>query len=269
MSGSLPAAPLASSTAMSLGEVSPSTVTRLKLRSVATLNVFCRHLFSTAASVVRKASIVPMFGWIMPLPLAVPPTVTVLPPTSTRTAASLVRVSVVRMASAKPAPSRPRPAATPSIPAEIFAIGRCSPITPVEATATSSSLYSQSLGRERLHLAGVLQPLLPGPGIGVPAVGNYHPHVSAFDGLPCNTERRAFDGVAREDGRRRTLVLGEEEAEIPPPSVPYPAHDPSSDESFRRRYSPRERLYADCCIFIHHRSELSHWYTRCSSGLFK
>jgi hypothetical protein len=124
---------------MSLGEVSPSTVTRLKVRSTTPLKVSCRDSFSTAASVVRKASIVPMFGWIMPLPLAVPPTVTVTPPISTRTAASLVRVSVVRMASAKPAPSRPNSIEAAFIPDEILPIGRCSPITPVEATATSSA----------------------------------------------------------------------------------------------------------------------------------
>jgi hypothetical protein len=135
VSRSFPAAPFASSIATSLGEVSPSTVTRLKVRSVATLKVSCKHPFSTAASVVRKASIVPMFGWIMPLPLAVPPTVTIVPPISTRTAASLVRVSVVKIASAKPAPSRP--SATVSIPDEILPIGRRSPITPVDATATS------------------------------------------------------------------------------------------------------------------------------------
>ena len=108
---------------MSLGEVSPSTVTRLKERSVAWLRVSCRQSGSTAASVVRKASMVPMFGWIMPLPFAVPPTVTVFPSTSTSTAASLVRVSVVRIASANPEPSLPRFLDASTIPASIFSIG--------------------------------------------------------------------------------------------------------------------------------------------------
>jgi hypothetical protein len=76
-----------------------------------------------------------MFVWIMPLPLAVPPTVTVFPPTSTRATASFSRVSVVRMASAKPAwPNSPAAARTP---AEILPIGKRTPMTPVEATATS------------------------------------------------------------------------------------------------------------------------------------
>ena len=51
-----------------------------------------------AQSVVAKHSMVAMLGWIMPLPLEMPPTFTVLPPISTSAAASLGRVSVVMMA---------------------------------------------------------------------------------------------------------------------------------------------------------------------------
>ena len=53
------------------------------------------------ASVVAKASIVPIWGWIIPEPLAMPPTCAVRPrPRSTSTAASLGTVSVVMMARA-------------------------------------------------------------------------------------------------------------------------------------------------------------------------
>ena len=78
-----------------------------------------------------------MLGWIMPLPLAVPPTVTVRPPISTRATASFTRVSVVKIASAKPSP--PSSPAAALMPAEILSIGNRSPMTPVEATATSSA----------------------------------------------------------------------------------------------------------------------------------
>ena len=62
-------------------EVSPSTLMRLKL----TLTVSSRAVLiisgEMAQSVVRKQSMVPMLGCIMPLPLATPPMRTVLPPT--------------------------------------------------------------------------------------------------------------------------------------------------------------------------------------------
>ncbi len=53
-----------------------------------------------AASVVTKESVVPMLIWIMPLPLAMPPMVTVLPPITVCTAHSFLTVSVVMIASA-------------------------------------------------------------------------------------------------------------------------------------------------------------------------
>ena len=52
------------------------------------------------ASVVMKASMVAMFGSIMPAPLAMPETVMVLPSNSNWAVATLRRVSEVRMASA-------------------------------------------------------------------------------------------------------------------------------------------------------------------------
>lgn len=78
-------------------EVSPSTVTWLKVRSTTRRHPALKASWGTRASVTRKASMVAMLGWIMPLPLARP---TILAP-ATSASATLGRVSVVRMASAK------------------------------------------------------------------------------------------------------------------------------------------------------------------------
>ena len=56
------AAPLASTTAMSLVLVSPSTVIMLNETSTAALSLSCKNSLSTAASVVMKASIVAILG---------------------------------------------------------------------------------------------------------------------------------------------------------------------------------------------------------------
>ena len=77
-------------------------------------------------------------GSIMPTPLAMPPTVTGRPPTSTRAAASLVRVSVVRIASAASRPPRgERDLTSFGKAVRTLSIGRGTPITPVAATSTA------------------------------------------------------------------------------------------------------------------------------------
>ncbi|MNC67560.1 hypothetical protein D3C75_1180680 [compost metagenome] len=74
-----PEAPVANSRAVSLVEVSPSTVTLLKVVRT------CRfsRAFSTGgamlASVTMKASMVAMSGAIMPEPLAIPAILTLTP----------------------------------------------------------------------------------------------------------------------------------------------------------------------------------------------
>ena len=52
----------------------------------------------TVASVVMNTSMVAMFGWIMPLPLAMPPIWQTFPPHSNSTAVIFGTVSVVMMA---------------------------------------------------------------------------------------------------------------------------------------------------------------------------
>ena len=58
---------------MSFVEVSPSTLIMLKVFCTSPESAFCSISALTAASVVRNTSMVAMFGWIMPLPLAMPP----------------------------------------------------------------------------------------------------------------------------------------------------------------------------------------------------
>ena len=133
----LPALPVANSSTLSLVEVSPSTVTQLKVRSVASASSFCSTGASMAASVKTKPSMVAMSGAIIPEPLQKPLMVTVVPPITARRLTALGKVSVVMIARAASGHAvSERPAST---------MGRCWgislgdigwPITPVEATKT-------------------------------------------------------------------------------------------------------------------------------------
>ena len=67
---------------VSLVEVAPSTFSVLNVRLAASRRISVISSEVTSASVVRKASIVAMFGAIMPQPLAMPPRVKVVPWTS-------------------------------------------------------------------------------------------------------------------------------------------------------------------------------------------
>ena len=68
---------------MSLVEVSPSTVMQWKERSTERASMSWSRSAGMAASVKTKASMVAMFGWIMPDPLTMPLMVTGRPPMST------------------------------------------------------------------------------------------------------------------------------------------------------------------------------------------
>ena len=134
----LPAAPFAKMAKVSLVEVSPSMEIMLKVASVTWWMAFCSMAGLMAQSVVTKHSMVAMLGWIMPLPLEMPPTFTALPPSSTWAAASLGRVSVVIMAVAAPRePSGLRDFASAGTPWAMGSMGSTWPMTPVEATTTS------------------------------------------------------------------------------------------------------------------------------------
>ncbi|SCZ97281.1 BZ3500_MvSof-1268-A1-R1_Chr4-2g07108 [Microbotryum saponariae] len=81
-----PLAPLASTTIVSLVDMSPSTEMELKERSTAYVSASCREAGVTAASVAIMPSSVacggPMLGWIIPAPLSMPTILTSLPPSS-------------------------------------------------------------------------------------------------------------------------------------------------------------------------------------------
>ncbi len=98
---------------MSLVDITPSTLTRLKVASTARANMADACGGSIAASVVTTASIVAIDGAIMPDPLHMPPIVTDPPSLSvTWTAASLLARSVVMIASAASIPPSGDAAAT-------------------------------------------------------------------------------------------------------------------------------------------------------------
>ena len=99
-----------------------------------------------AQSVVTKHSMVAMLGWIMPLPLEMPPRVTVLPPISTWAAASLGMVSVVIMAvAAAKEPSGLKVFTSSGMPSWMGSRGSTWPMTPVEATTTSWGAMPKAL----------------------------------------------------------------------------------------------------------------------------
>src|SRR5688572_26520747 len=93
-----PLAPDASANTQSLVEHSPSTVIALKVSRADSVSARCSSAGGTRASVVRKPSIVAMFGSIIPEPFAVPPTTNEPRAVSTRTECSFGNGSVVMMA---------------------------------------------------------------------------------------------------------------------------------------------------------------------------
>ncbi len=130
--------PFASTTQVSLVEVSPSTVTRLKVLPATSRRASSSISWVMAQSVVIKHSMVPMLGWIMPEPLAMAPILTSFPPRPKETAISFFTVSVVMMARAAPSePSADRAAATAGMPASMAWMLIVWPMTPVEQTAKS------------------------------------------------------------------------------------------------------------------------------------
>ena len=133
--------PVAWRMTVSFVEVSPSTVTALKVAST----VASRSPWSASAgastSVTKKANMVAMLGWIIPEPFAKPATLTssmVLPE-------SLSVVSVVRMAAAARSVRSPRAHEAEEIARSTGAIGKGTPMTPVEHTSTSSIGQSSAL----------------------------------------------------------------------------------------------------------------------------
>ena len=122
---------------MSDVEVSPSTVTALKLGRTAAVSAFLSIEGATAASVVITPIMVAIDGAIMPAPLTIPATIAALPPSLVVTTDDFSRVSVVMIArNAAESLRVPRLLAAAAMPRLIFVIGSRWPIMPVEATST-------------------------------------------------------------------------------------------------------------------------------------
>ena len=95
-----------------------------------------------------NTSMVARFGWIMPLPLAMPPIRQVFPPRVNSTAISFFTVSVVMMPSAASSlPSGFRAAVRAGIPSAMGVMSRGCPMTPVDATATSEGSIERAFAR--------------------------------------------------------------------------------------------------------------------------
>src|SRR5437667_187009 len=164
--GAFSASPFASTATVSLVDWSESTVVRLKDRSTARCTTAPSAPRATTASVATKQNIVARWGSSIATPLAIPPIVTGRPPTSTRSADSLGRVSVVMMASAAPRPPwGDSDLASLGSAARILSIGSGTPMTPVDATSTwlagirSSSPTSCVISRASLMPCSPVQTL--------------------------------------------------------------------------------------------------------------
>ncbi len=120
--------------------VSVSTDKRLNEAPTASRSMLSRSAASKAASVKMYASIVAMFGSIMPEPFATQ-VIVALP---TRADNALGCVSVVMMPSAPTIGSSCNSLAIPTMPRSILSIGNGTPITPVELTRMRSAVVSNS-----------------------------------------------------------------------------------------------------------------------------
>ena len=138
-SGWLPARPFASAKTQSFVLMSLSTVSALKLRSIARLRAPASADGPTAASVVTTAIMVASEGAIIPEPLQMAEMVTSLPPTCSVRAAILIRVSVVMIASAACSGSGRSDCARRGAASTIFEAGKRCPITPVDALTTAAA----------------------------------------------------------------------------------------------------------------------------------
>ena len=156
---------------MSEVEVSLSTVMALNEASVASASKGCRMAAGRAASVTTKASMVAMSGAIIPEPLAIPAMVTGTPSIWHLAAAPLGKVSVVMIARAAASmPSARKPAARSATRPVIFSTGRRWPITPVEATNTSSGGQSRAAAMATASARTAASPSAPRKTLALPAL---------------------------------------------------------------------------------------------------
>ena len=112
-----------------------------------------------------------MPGWIIPAPLQTPPTRTFRPPHESSTAHSFLRVSLVMIASANSpriCACRRKGSDAASIPFATFAIGKGTPIRPVDATKTSSGLNPSAAAASSVIRAASFIPCSPVQALALP-----------------------------------------------------------------------------------------------------
>src|SRR3954452_4259817 len=139
-----PLAPLARTMTVSLVDRQPSESTRSTLTPVAAFSAVCSTSAGTTASVVRTTSIVASDGASMPAPLAIPPIVQPSPRCTVVLGTESV-VMIARAASSPPSSASPFTAAV--TPGSSLSIGTRTPLSPVEATATSIAPMPSSAAR--------------------------------------------------------------------------------------------------------------------------
>src|SRR5258708_4963057 len=167
-----PASPLARTRRASFVDVSPSMLMELNVRAVTSLRVFCSSEGAIAASVVTKAGVVAMLGWIMPAPLAQPTKWMRLPAILKEAAAVFGRVSVVQMASDTSANERAeerRWRASSGTARSILSSANGTPMTPVEQTKTSSDLQPRRFAVSATVRTAAAYPAAPVAQLALPA----------------------------------------------------------------------------------------------------
>ena len=143
------------------------------------------------------------------------------------------------MDSAKPASPSPNSPDAALIPDEILSIGKWTPMTPVEATATSPASSPSASAPSACIARASSMPRSPVAALALPLFATTA-RTPPLHSLSRHDERRTPNGVAGEHGRRLAGPLGEEEPEIPPPNVAYPTPNPSRHEARGSRHT-RER----------------------------
>ena len=157
------------SNTVSLVDVSPSTVILLNDLSTAFFKADCNVFLSTAASVTINASIVAIFGHIIPAPLAMPKAVISLPPILHFSNAIFGNASVVIIAlTASFQPFDERDETSFGMPFFSLSIGSLCPITPVDETIAKHFFIPRASSTAAAMLFASSMPFLPVQALALP-----------------------------------------------------------------------------------------------------
>ena len=118
-----------------------------------------------------------------------------------RTADSLAKVSVVRIASAAAVPSSPSSSAACRMPRRMLSMGRYWPMTPVEATSTSPSSMRSAAAVSLTIVQASSRPRSPVQALALPLLTTSARIIAAGGHLLATDDhRRRHDAVGREHG---------------------------------------------------------------------